>query len=149
MNTDQRGPETAVVRAIGAAFIFAGLAKLKSKRNPPSLVPDWLDPLRPEITAGTGVLFMTNGILLLLPTLGRVGRIMTLALLALASPAAIYEARHPLRIRFIDRMHGPGPVEVVVAGRPIGYALVILAVWWATRRTARSRPAERPSASDY
>jgi hypothetical protein len=61
-NAQRVKPKVAVGRVIGTVFILVGSAKLRNRRNPPSLVPDWLDPLRPEITAGSGLLLITTGL---------------------------------------------------------------------------------------
>jgi uncharacterized membrane protein len=124
----------ATQRVLGLFIVALGLAHLTKRRLFPTLVPDWLAPVRREIDVTTGGLQVLAGFGMFVPALRRFARWANLALLIPAIPAAIDEVRRPERRRHRDRVPMTGVAPMIAAGRAPAQAILAGMVWWATKR---------------
>jgi uncharacterized membrane protein len=124
----------ATQRVLGVFIVALGLAHLTKRRLFPTLVPDWLAPVRREVDVTTGGLQVLAGFVMFVPSLRRFARWANLALLLPAVPAAIDEMRRPERRRHRDRPRMTGVAPVVAAGRAPAQVCLAGVLWWATKR---------------
>ncbi len=119
------------VRALGLAFVGAGLNHFAMPRSYRRIVPPSLKRLDSEVVVASGVAEIACGLGVLLPRTRRAAGLGTIALLAAVFPANLYMASAPQEFRRIPRW-------ALYARLP----LQPLMMWWAWSAT-RARP-ERP-----
>jgi uncharacterized membrane protein len=118
-------------RALGLAFLGAGVNHFAMPHAYRRIVPPSLKRLDSEVVLASGVAEIACGLGVLLPSTRRAAGLGTIALLAAVFPANLYMARAPQEFRRIPRW-------ALYARLP----LQPLMMWWAWSATRR-RP-ERP-----
>ncbi|HVR06059.1 MAG TPA: hypothetical protein VMS02_08450 [Solirubrobacteraceae bacterium] len=121
-------------RALGLAFIGAGINHFAMPRAYERIVPPSLQRVARQVVALSGVAEIACGVGVLLPPTRRAAGVGTIALLAAVFPANLHMARAPQEFRRIPRW-------ALYARLPL-QPLMMWWAWSATRRRAPESPIE-------